>query len=258
MGVAIDSESDCEELAHIIDFVMEDQEDRQDAADQGRKLWAGGTSDEALMDAIRVGSVRSAGVREKPDVDTWLVATGRPSHAEVRQQLDKLKREVRKGTEAQAGVKMAREKARVIKAGRAAKIDCSRLDYSSLVGDGKASTEWRKKILEGVRVPPPFLEGGAVGENPAFSLSAVREFLGLVEEGRVEAEGAWRPEEMAIGGEPRARADSPLLCPAEQVAKKVKVFFEDMRPEAAGDTPAPEWVDKLVDGGAEAGVEFWE
>ena len=263
----IDSESDNEELTHINDFVMEDQpatlkaedqDGRWEAAYRGRKLWAGGTSDEALMDAMRAGSVRSAGVQEKPDADVWLVTTGKPSHAEVKQQLDKLKRESRKGTEAQASVKMAREKARVMKAGRAAIIDCSGLDYSSLVGDGKASPEWRKKILEGARVPPPFLEGGAVGVNPAFSLSAVREFLSLVEDGCVEAEGTWRPEEMAIGDEPRARADSPLLCPAEQVAKKVRVFFEGMRPGAAGDSPTPDWVDKLVDGGAEAGVEFWE
>ena len=103
----IDSESDNEELTHINDFVMEDQpatlkaedqDGRWEAADRGRKLWAGGTSDEALMDAMRAGSVRSAGVQEKPDADVWLVTTGMPSHAEVKQQLDKLKRESRKGT----------------------------------------------------------------------------------------------------------------------------------------------------------------
>ena len=98
--------------------------------------------------------------------------------------------------------------------------------------------------------PPPFLENGRVGLNPAFSLSAVREFLALQQEGKLQSAGGTR------FSEPCSAPVAPAAHRQAHTQKDVEGFFDAMRPANAQGTATPLWVDKLLDGGMAAGCEF--
>ena len=133
------------------------------------------------------------------------------------------------------------------------------VDYSALIEDGAADEAWRARILRGERVPPPFLEGGRVGQHPDFSLSAVREYLVLEKEGRLLPPQGLGRGRLSSGtshdiGLGTAANISPRNADRQE---EVEQFFVDMRPSNALDAANPDWIDKLIGGDMADGLGFW-
>jgi hypothetical protein len=258
-------ESD-EDVGHINDFIMEDNDGNPPAAAGAvtvvvpeNELFEGGSLETAVMEEAAKSAVRGGGQQDSLG-EVWFQSSskpgGMPTRQQIREQLDKLKRKDQLGTEDEARVKMKRDQQKARKRFSKGVGLPAAADYSALIEDGAADAAWRARILCGERVPPPFLEGGRVGQHPDFSLSAVREYLVLEKEGRL-------PEPKGLGGCRSAMAASGQQAEASSSARhadlqeKVEQFFVDMRPGNAQDTPTPGWIDKLIDGDMADGLGFW-
>jgi hypothetical protein len=116
---------------------------------------------------------------EEPEWNAWMAPEGRPSNQEAQEQLRRLRRQNRPGTMETAVKTMRRSVAKAVEAGkrRAQPTVKGTGKWQDLVADGEACVIWKDKCAQGAVPPSPFWTEGKVGQNGAFSLSAVREWL---------------------------------------------------------------------------------
>ena len=228
------------------------------AAKQGARLGPVPESDVATLDAAARTLVVGAGQSAAVD-HMWVTATHRPSAAEVKAQLQNLQRRQQPSTLEQATAKMRKALVKVDEAGRkwqespTAPLPSQTHDYKAMVEDGQGSAEWRAKLAQGALVPQPFLTGGRVGANPGFSLSAVREFLVLKNQGVALAHPVSPPDDSAAGAPtagwlPRSNA---------VLEEEVVDFVDSLCPEGADRDDPPNWVCALLDGDLLEAKGFW-
>ena len=198
-----------------------------------------------------IGTVPVVGGQNAPDM--WFVNGHRPSAGAVKKQMDAMHRRQSPSTPKAARNRMAHAVSKAREAGERVAMrqhdkgvaEVVPPSFEHLVGDGRASPAWRKKILAGQRVPSPFLTGGKVGKNAEFSLSAVREYLQLKAEGRLPRGGVRGPTPGESG-----------VFAAEAVVSAAG-FIAGMTPGDADSAQMPEWVAKLLDGDLDQGSKFW-
>ena len=198
-----------------------------------------------------IGTVPVVGAQHAPDM--WFVNGHRPSAGEVKKQMDAMYRRQAPSTPKAARNRMAHAVSKAREAGERVAmrqhdkgvVEVPPPSFEHLVGDGRASSVWRRRILAGQRVPSPFLTGGKVGKNADFSLSAVREYLQLKAEGRL-------PGGEALGPAP----GESVAVPADPVVSAVE-FIAGMTPADAEGAQMPEWVARLLDGDLDQGSTFW-
>ena len=97
-----------------------------------------------------------------------------------------------------------------------------------------------------------------MGQNTAFSLSAVREYLVLEKEGQPpEPQGLGCGRLSPATSHDVGRDTAAILSPRDaDRQEEVEQFFVDMRPSNALDAPNPDWIDKLVGGDMADGLGF--
>ena len=143
--------------------------------DEGRELEVSGQ--QACQSAR--ATVKAWLLEEEPEWDAWMATKGRPSNQEAQEQLRRLRRQNRPGTLETAVKTMRRSVAKAVEAGkrRAQPTMKGTGKWQDLVADGEACAIWENKCTQGTVPPSPFFTDGRVGQNGAFSLSAVREGL---------------------------------------------------------------------------------
>ena len=117
-----------------------------------------------------VGRVPVVGAQHAPDM--WFVNGHRPSAGEVKKQMDAMHRRQSPGTPKAARNRMAHAVSKAREAGELVAmrkhdkgvVNMAPPSFKHLVGDGRASLEWRKKILAGKQVPRPFMTEGKAGK----------------------------------------------------------------------------------------------
>jgi hypothetical protein len=217
-----------------------------------------GTSDEDMLLEAGKKLVRSAGWQEGVP-DMWFVSERKPSFAQVKAQLDALRRRNTPGSEDKAKASMQKAQAKALAAGKRQQASPEQsspspavADYASLVVDGQGCEVWRGRLQRGDAVPEPFLVGGAVGLNPAFSLSAVREWLQLRQVGHLPAN---RPLQVDVADEPQPAPDG--VQEARSFILETAGFFAALRPKDAPTDENPAWIDRLLDGDMAEAKGFW-
>jgi len=214
--------------------------------------------DMAGLEVASMQVVASAGL-VKPVSEMWLAATHKPSAAEVKKQLQALRRRQTPSTKEEAEKKMRGALAKVSQAGQrwqdnpTLPLPEQTHDYQAMVEDGQGSPEWRASLQQGNLVPQPFLTGGFVGANPLFSLSAVREFLALRKLGGWLAAPTTSSE--TSGGNVSRVGWVPRTTAALQ--KEVVMFVDALCPEGADRDDPPDWVGRLLDGDLLEAKCFW-
>ena len=199
-----------------------------------------------IQDRAMVEVVQAEGAQGALD-PMWFITRNRPSARAVREQLEAMCRRQKPCSlqKAQRKMRSAVDKVRAAGLEWAENEEGTKgYDYAHMIEDGQASSAWRDRLGEGEEPPPPFLTGGRVGENPRFSLSAMREGIKLQQQGRLRIDSSVAPEQ---------RDTSPAPCTVPAICS----FIDEMRPADAADED-PEWVARLLDGELMEAAGFWD
>ena len=200
--------------------------------------------------------------------DAWLIEEGIPSRAAQKEQLKLMRRRNQPGDEQSANksVKQSQDKARVAFSELQGQCRGGGSEYGHLIGNGTGSSDWRDMLLKGEEVPTPFLTHGRVGRNPAASLSAVREYLLLRQQGVALKAPNWDREHPHAGitdrGVVSEQCSKQTIRSAQQKQQCAVTFVDnlcvhvkDMHQRAAA--RRKDFVRRLEEGDFVKGMDFW-